>query len=85
MSNVNDLHFPNLRRLRAKADQPLDARHLTQALLRIRLLEAIPGLSHSTIYGKLKASEFVEPVRLGTRCTRFRAGDMQAWLAAQSR
>jgi len=31
----------------------------------------------------VKAGSFVDPVRLGARCTRFRAGDVTAWIAAQ--
>lgn len=68
---------------RARSHQPLHAVQVAEALLRIPTVEAITGLSRSTIYAKLKAGEFVEPVRLGARCTRFRAGDVQAWLAAQ--
>jgi prophage regulatory protein len=63
--------------------QPLHAAQLAEALLRVPTVEAITGLSRSTIYAKLASKTFPEPVRLGTRCTRFRAGDVQAWLAAQ--
>lgn len=58
---------------------------MADALLRLATVEAITGLSRSTIYAKVKAGQFVEPVRLGSRCTRFRAGDVQVWLAAQGR
>ncbi len=68
---------------RTRTQQPLHAAQVAEALLRLRTVEAITGLSRSTIYAKLKAGEFVQPVRLGPRCTRFRAGDVQAWLAAQ--
>lgn len=68
---------------RKRAQQPLHAAQVADALLRLRTVEAITGLSRSTIYARLKAGNFVEPVRLGARCTRFRAGDVQAWLAAQ--
>lgn len=70
---------------RSKPEQPIDAAAFAEALLRLKTVEAITGLGRSTIYAKLKAGEFVEPVRLGARCTRFRAGDVQAWLAAQGR
>lgn len=70
---------------RNRASQPLHAAQLSEALLRLATVEAITGLGRSTIYAKLKAREFVEPVRLGARCTRWRAGDVQAWLAAQGR
>jgi prophage regulatory protein len=64
--------------------QPLQAAELAEALLRLSTVEAITGLGRSTIYAKLAANEFPQPVRLGARCTRFRAGDVQAWLVAQS-
>lgn len=70
---------------RNRPHQPLHAAQLAEALLRLSTVEAITGLGRSTIYAKLKAGEFVEPVRLGTRCTRWKAGDIQAWLAAQGR
>lgn len=75
MANVNGT--------KNRRQQPLHAAQVADALLRLNTVEAITGLSRSTIYAKVKAGEFVEPVRLGTRCTRFRAGDVQAWLAAQ--
>ena len=70
---------------RSRTHQPLHAAQVAEALLRLRTVEAITGLSRSTIYAKLKANNgsFPKPLRLGARCTRFRAGDVQAWLAAQ--
>lgn len=70
---------------RNRPQQPLLAAQLSEALLRLSTVEAITGLGRSTIYSKLKAGEFVEPVRLGARCTRWKASDVQAWLAAQGR
>jgi prophage regulatory protein len=84
MPTVNDLLVPTPKRRRAKPDQPLHALQLTEALLRIRTVVSVTGLSKSTIYAKVKAGEFVEPVRLGARCTRWKASDVQAWLAAQA-
>ena len=71
---------------RIRATQPLHVAQLSSALLRISTDEAITGLGKSTIYAKLKANDgsFPQPIRLGARCTRFRAGDVQAWLAAQA-
>ena len=70
---------------RRRPQQPLHVSQLADALLRLATVEAITGLGRSTIYAKLASNEFPQPVRLGTRCTRFRAGDVQAWLAAQVR
>jgi prophage regulatory protein len=66
-----------------RKQQPLQAAQVAEALLRIPSVEASTGLPRSTIHAQLKAGDFVEPVRLGARCTRFRASDVQAWLAAQ--
>lgn len=83
MSTVSPAAVSAESKPRKRSHQPLHAAQVAEALLRLRTVEAITGLSRSTIYAKLKAREFVEPVRLGARCTRWRAGDVQAWLAAQ--
>ena len=83
MSEVTQTETEPVKKHRNRAQQPLHAVQVAEALLRLRTVEAITGLSRSTIYAKLKARQFVEPVRLGARCTRWRAGDVQAWLAAQ--
>ena len=83
MSEVAQAGTKPVQKIRTRKLQPLLAAQVAEALLRLRTVEAITGLSRSTIYAKLKAGEFVKPVRLGARCTRFRAGDVQAWLAAQ--
>ena len=77
---------PHARQQRRVPTQPLHAVQLADALLRLSTVEAITGLGKSTIYAKLKANDgsFPKPIKLGTRCTRFRAGDVQAWLAAQA-
>lgn len=84
MSEVNQAAAGAAPKPRTRPQQPLHAAQVADALLRLSTVEAITGLSRSTIYAKLKAGEFVEPVRLGARCTRFRAGDVQAWLVAQA-
>ncbi len=84
MSAVNQAESGPAIKPRTRAAQPLHAAQLADALLRLSTVEAITGLGKSTIYAKLANNEFPQPIRLGTRCTRFRAGDVQAWLAAQS-
>lgn len=37
------------------------------------------GLSKSTIWERLRRDEFPEPLRLGTKCTRWRLADLVAW------
>lgn len=77
---------PSPLRPRARPAQPLHAAQIANALLRLSTVEAITGLGKSTIYAKLKADDgsFPKPIKLGTRCTRFKAGDITAWLLAQS-
>lgn len=65
--------------------QPLLAAQIPDALLTINTAGAIGGLSSSTIYRKAASDPtFPKLVRIGTRCTRIRAGDFMAWLAAQA-
>lgn len=64
--------------------QPLNALQLSDALLRIQTVAQATGLSSATIYRKLAAGEFCAPVRLGKRCTRFKAADVRAWIQAQT-
>lgn len=75
---------PRTRKPRTRASQPLHAVQLADALLRMSTVESCTGLSRSTIYAKLAAGDFPKPIRLGSRCTRWRAADVSAWLAAQA-
>lgn len=63
--------------------QPLHVLQLEDALLRMRLVNQATGLSPATVYRKVAAGEFPEPVRLGARCTRWKAADVRAWIQAQ--
>jgi prophage regulatory protein len=66
--------------------QPLDAAKLPDALLTLRTAGAIAGLSEATLYRKAASDPtFPKLVKLGTRCTRIRAGDLTAWLASLGR
>ncbi len=73
----------NQRKESAFSRQPLDAVQLSDALLRMQTVAQATGLSTATIYRKLAAGEFPEPVRLGARCTRWKAADVRAWIQAQ--
>lgn len=72
-----------INRKRGATPQSLEAANNPNALLRIGTVCTLAGLSRATIYRLMKASRFVEPVRLSARCTRFRAADVTAWLAEQ--
>ncbi|GAB1391034.1 hypothetical protein MASR1M6_32160 [Rubrivivax sp.] len=65
--------------------QPLHAAQIADALLTLRTAAAVAGLSETTIYRKAKEDPtFPRLIRMGRRCTRIRAGDLTAWLAAQA-
>lgn len=71
-------------RSRAGTEQPLNAFQIEDALLRLATVQAVTGLGKTSIYELIKVGE-LKPVKLGVRCTRFRAGDVQAWLQAQAK
>ena len=68
---------------RGAIPQPLEAASLPDALLKIQTVATVTALSASSIFRKTAAGEFPEPIRLGKRCTRWRASCVRAWLAAQ--
>lgn len=69
---------------RARAAQPLGAVQVDEALLRLSTVEAILGLGKTTIYAKAATGELT-PIRMGKRCTRWRASDVQRFLQAQGK
>lgn len=65
--------------------QPLSAAQIADALLRMKTASAVAGLSEATLYRKAASDPtFPKLVKMGARCTRIRAGDLTAWLAAQA-
>lgn len=62
--------------------QPLQVADNPSALLRFSTVQALTGLSRSTIYARVKAGTFPAPLRQGSRCSRWRAGGITEWLAA---
>lgn len=52
-------------------------------LLRIEAVSAMTGLGRTTLFDRTRAGTFPAPIRMGTRCTRWRAADVQTWLKAQ--
>lgn len=65
-----------------KTYQPIAAASQPGALLRVETVEAVTGLSSTTIYRKVQRGEFPEPVRLGARCTRWKSDAVAAWVAS---
>ncbi len=74
---------PNHSRGNDRNTQPLQAVQLADALLRMETVTQATGLSPATVYRKLAAGDFPKPVRLGARCTRWKAADVRAWIQAQ--
>jgi prophage regulatory protein len=65
--------------------QPLHAAQIADALLKLATAAQLAGLSEATLYRKAKTDpSFPRLIRMGARCTRIRAGDLTAWLAAQA-
>jgi prophage regulatory protein len=82
---ADDVHSnPQTVSTRAAVSQSVEAATHPDALLRVPTVVTLTGISKTTIYSKVAIGEFPRPVRLGHRCTRFRAGDVVAWLKAQS-
>jgi prophage regulatory protein len=63
--------------------QPLEAANNPHALLQFATVCDLAGLSRATIHRLIQKGQFVEPVRLSSRCTRFRASEVNAWLASK--
>ena len=70
------------KRARRTQPQPIAVLDLPNALLTIATVSAVTGLSASSLYRLAKSCELV-PVKRGVRCTRWRAGDVTAYLCAQ--
>jgi prophage regulatory protein len=66
--------------------QPLHAAQIDDALLKLKTAAAVSGLSEATLYRKAASDPtFPKLIKMGARCTRIRAGDLTAWLAAQAK
>jgi len=70
---------------RASIPQPLAAAQVADALLRLPTVQAVTGLSKTTIYTLVSRQQFPQPIRRGSRCTRWRSADVTAWLQAQGK
>lgn len=70
---------------RVTAMQPLDVLRHPDALLTPTTVEALTGLKRSSRHERAKAGTFPAPIRLSARCSRYKAAEINAWLAAQSR
>ena len=69
---------------RKRQSQPLHAAQIADALLKLATVQALTGLGKTTIYAKAATGELT-PIRMGKRCTRWRAGQVQQFLQAQGK
>jgi prophage regulatory protein len=62
--------------------QLIEVIQVDDALLKLTIVSAITGLSRTTIYTRMAANPptFPQAIRQGKRCTRWRAGDIKAFL-----
>ena len=64
--------------------QPLHVAQIAEALLKMPTAAAVAGMSEATLYRKAATDpSFPRLIKMGKRCTRIRAGELTAWLAAQ--
>lgn len=56
---------------------------MQETLLRRPVVQALTGLSRSTIYEWMKRGEFPQPVKLGSRLVAWRSSDVTAWLESR--
>ena len=68
---------------RQRNAQLIEAAQHPDALLTVETVSALAGLSRSTVYEFEREGRFPQAVRMGIRCTRWRAGDVTDWLKAQ--
>ena len=54
-----------------------------EKLLRRAEVEDLVGLATTSVYRLMRAGSFPEPVRVGARAVRWRAADLDEWLASR--
>ena len=85
MSEVIQTETGPVSKPRKLPQQSLHASQIDDALLRLRTVQALVGLSKTSIYMLVSRQQFPQPIRRGTRCTRWRSADITAWLQAQGK
>jgi prophage regulatory protein len=77
------MQAPSTKRRRCVNQQPLEVVNHANALLTKRTVSTVAGASGSSIDRWVAAGLFPKPIKLSARCTRWRAGDVTAWLEQQ--
>jgi len=60
--------------------QPLHVAQLKTALLNVKTVMATVGLSRSAIHARVQAGTFPAPIRLSSRCSRWKSEAIQQWI-----
>lgn len=60
--------------------QPLHVAQLKDALLNVKTVQKITGLSRSTLHAKVKGGTFPAPIKLSARCIRWTSQSIQQWI-----
>ena len=55
---------------------------MAETIIRLPQVKARTGLSRSTIYTKIAANQFPEPIPLGARAVGWKESDVAAWIDA---
>ncbi len=66
-----------------RASQTIQALLIPEALLKMRTVTEVTGLSESSIRRKVAAGTFPAPVKDGSRCTRWVSQSVVNWLRAK--
>lgn len=62
--------------------QPIHVAQLKDALLNVKTVQKITGLSRSTLHAKVKGGTFPAPIKLSARCVRWTSQSIQQWIQA---
>jgi prophage regulatory protein len=73
-------HEVTMQRPNRQPAQTIQAVEIPDARLKIQTVINVTGISESSIRRKVASGNFPVPIKDGTRCTRWRAGDVTDWL-----
>lgn len=64
--------------------QTVQSISIPESLLKLQTVIEVTGMSESTIKRRISDGSFPKPIRLGTRCVRWVAGQVSDWLRSQA-
>ena len=63
--------------------QPISAASHPDALLQAPVVQTLLGIGKSTLFAMVREGRFPRPIKISARCTRWKAGEVTAWLKSQ--